>query len=638
MRYTQQNIVFFTMKQTLTLFLLLSALAGAETETKWLPGVTDEGGWYDISKHNVSGSGPDDSQTCASVAAANMMAYWLDRHRTEEGQWMPKAAERWGKTAEEIYENIYRVIGNNPYLIWQVINSITDSDCSAKPVAAYFDTHLTNKVDMTPEGDYKGKLFTLMKAEDAFEWGIANGAPMGIAIMNMASGAAHALTVWGIEYEVHTYGGRSDKELKYLYYTNSDNGYKLQKGLVGAVPTPVGDSFATSYTLTYQEGDDTRTWHIASVDFLFDPFALPSAVDVKDDHPYELSAAVDGELTAGGKHADATSFDLAEDCRLCIGEGKLTDSRHLRSAHGATATLSGSGTYVAHDMQLGAARPGEDWHGTVRLTGYAKALTADGISGVSRPGSAVELSAVSAADIDGPSLNLNTDLRLTNAAIDDEEAALQLRAMSGEKNLCFSGALCGEGDMVLGNWDRDGNDARISCEFSGDLSRWTGRFLSRIKNGGHMALRFAGGTVRASVRHEGEGELAVTLNRNTVFCGALETVNKGVLSVSAEDGVQLRGRVAADTLRLCGKVTLSAPPAPRKMTVVFEAGAQLITDGAYAPAALTLRLSDDFRKAGGNEDICLISGVSNAEAWLKQFPDADVYTDGKGNILLRPTR
>lgn len=652
------------MKRALSLILLLPSLTHAATQTYFLPGVSEESGWYDVSKHNVTFNGPDDSQMCASVAASNMMAYWLDSHKDENGQWVET---KWGSSAEEIYENIYKANGNQPYLIWQVLNTLTDTDLAARPAAAYFDTRLTNKVDITPDGGFTGSLYSMMKLEDAFEWGISNGAPMGLSIMNMGSGAAHALTVWGIGYEVYTYGDRSSRELRYLYYTNSDNGYKLQKGLLGAEPEPVGDTFATSYTLTYQEGDDTRSWRIASVDFLLDPFAIPSKVDVKDDHKYTLSGGQSGELFTGGAHADATSFDMEANSNIRIGGGMVLDSQRLRSENDSTATLSGTGTYVAHDFNLGKAKLGDDWRGTVQLTGYAKNLTAQSINNMSLQSSMVELKGASTGDLEGGSVTITANITLTNGAIDSDEAGLQLRALYGDKTMAFNGIVSGSGDLMLGNWDRDETNARISCSFSNDVSRWNGSFVSKIKNGGSMDVSFAtGGIVSADIVNAEEGNLRVHLGKNTIMNGNISATGKGSVEVSAENGVSIIGSVAADTMQLNGKVFLAgqeapAPAtgpenrqagmpslklaaavdekatAPKPMKIVFGKGSQLVVNGDYDTTNLSITLSEDYVKALGNHTAKLISARDNTAGWEQLLKAPDGFTlkqDGEGNIFL----
>ena len=74
------------------LFLLLLSLGGAQAETIFLPGVSQESGWTDYNKVN-----PDvedgDNNLCWAASASNMINYWQSRYVIPAG--VPTGEEIW---------------------------------------------------------------------------------------------------------------------------------------------------------------------------------------------------------------------------------------------------------------------------------------------------------------------------------------------------------------------------------------------------------------------------------------------------------------------------------------------------------------------------------------------------------------
>lgn len=185
------------MKKTLFLSLALASCAFSATETRLLNGVTLEGGYFDVSKYLVRDpdSGIIDSQTCAAVAASNMLAYWYSQNSKE------------AVDANLIYDRIFDYTKNASTTIGADCNFYASAynHATAEAVcttSTYVPSTLGYKVDVTPAGyDLKGSLYTSMSVQEAITWGLQNNLAMGLTMNQTPGKGAHALTIWGGTFE-----------------------------------------------------------------------------------------------------------------------------------------------------------------------------------------------------------------------------------------------------------------------------------------------------------------------------------------------------------------------------------------------------------------------------------------------------
>lgn len=602
------NVLYWrkAMKKTLFLSFALASCGLAATETRLLNGVTLESGWFDVSKYLVRApeSGIIDSQTCAAVTASNMLAYWYSQH--------PEATKETVATAfaEAIYDKIFDYTKNASTTIAADCNFYANAynHATAEAVcttSTYIPADLGYKVDVTPAGyALTGSLYTSMSVQEAITWGLQNNLAMGLTMNQTPGKGAHALTIWGGTFE--SYGAGDPERLTGIYYTNSDNGEELNYATFTSAPNADGE---TEY---YFNDGTNRRWKMVEISFLLDPYA--KAAENPDNNPVYLGkGGTTGDYTVGGEHAGATSFHLNANGTLNIGEGMELASSRLVSedpSAGFTAELAGKGTYVAEEFQMGYAKLGKDWSGTVRLTGSAGSLNVETLNTAAVKGSVAELNAATASDWD-KSGTVTADLRLTNDSLG--AAGLSVTQVSGEKNITFAGAVSGSGDMRLS--DEKGG-AKVSYAFEGDVKEWNGSLRSMLSEGSELHVAFKDNKeVNVNVENMGAGKVSVSFEKNTAVNGNLLNLDKGSLTVTAEDGTTFNGNMVADTLVLNGKVSINDPalagsakslPTGDGVTstehfnvqeLVFSSGAELTFNGDFDLSNTQITLSQDYLDA-----------------------------------------
>lgn len=621
------------MKKTLFLSLALASCALASTETRLLNGVTTESGWFDVSKYLVRDPEGSiiDSQTCAAVAASNMLAYWYSQH--------PEAAKD-SVSANTIYDRIFDYTKNASTTISADCNFYASAynHATAEAVcttATYVPSNLGYKVDVTPAGHaLTGSLYTSMSVQEAITWGLQNNLAMGLTMNQTPGKGAHALTIWGGTFE--SYGVGDPERLTGIYYTNSDNGEELNYATFSSAPNADGE---TEYF--FNDGTNRR-WKMVEITFLLDPYA--KAPENPDNNKVFLGKGVTvGDYTIGGKHADATSFWLNANATLNIGEGMELASSRVRTevpTAGFTAELTGKGTYIAEDFKMGLAKLGKDWSGTIRLTGDAGSLGVGMLNEAAVKGSVAELNAATASDWKEGG-TVTADLRLTNNSLG--AAGLSITQLSGEKNITFAGAVSGTGDMRLA--DEKGG-AKVSYAFEGDVKDWNGGLRSVLSAGSELNVAFKNNKeVNVNVENMGAGKVSVVFEKNTVVNGNMLNLDKGSMSITAEDGTVFNGNVVADTLVLNGQVTINDPslaasakslPSGNGVTstehfsvqeIVFNSGSTLSFNGDFDLSNTQITLSQDYVKA--------LASSSGPVTLISAAPDSNL--SGMATLTNAPT-
>ncbi len=616
------------MKKTLFLSLALASCGLASAETRLLNGVTLEGGYFDVSKYLVRD--PDrgiiDSQTCAAVAASNMLAYWYSQNSKETAN------------AYDIYDKIFDYTKNASTTISADCNFYASAYNHATgqavcTTATYVPSDLGYKVDVTPSGyDLKGNLYTSMTLQEAISWGLQNNLAMGLTMNQTPGTGAHALTIWGGEFE--SYGPGDPERMTAIYYTNSDDPEQMNKATFSSAPNADGE---TEY---YFNDGTNRRWKVVELTFLLDPYAK-AAENPDNNKVYLGKDGTAGDYSIGGAHETATSFHLNANGTLNIGAGMELSSSRVVSEDpkaGFSAELSGKGTYIAENFDMGYAKLGKDWSGTVRLTGTASSLSAGTLDRASVNGSVAELSAASVSDWKEDVATIKGAVKLTNDSRLGTPG-LSLTDVSGTKNITFAGAVSGTGDFRLA--DQKGG-ATHTYTFQGDVKDWTGSLRSMLSEGSELNIYFKENKeVNANVENVGAGKVSVSFEKGAVINGNLLNLDKGSLTVTAEDGSTFNGALIADVLVLNGQVTINDPstmvsakslPSGDGVTntehfnvkeLSFNNGSALTLNGDFDLTGVTIALSQDYINAlSGGSATTLISSAGGTLSGIAELSGA----------------
>lgn len=207
-----------------------------------------------------------------------------------------------------------------------------------------------------------------------------------------------------------------------------------------------------------------------------------------------------------------------------IAQGVAVQSAELYTEQGGSVSLSGAGLYeLAEGAKTfnGNVSLADDWSGTVAVSMDKNAAsieigkdislsTAGSNTLVQGTQSAVQLSGIHGYLIPGGG-NFDANIVLENGHYD---YAVQLDASSWNRKYNFSGLVSGSGDWKLGSGMI--NDANIYT-FSGDVSGWTGSFISDAAISNTLVFSRENGVVNAAILQTGTGALNVTTAAETTF-------------------------------------------------------------------------------------------------------------------------
>ncbi|MDO4221160.1 MAG: hypothetical protein Q4C88_03450 [Akkermansia sp.] len=227
---------------------------------------------------------------------------------------------------------------------------------------------------------------------------------------------------------------------------------------------------------------------------------------------------LDANLAQGltsGIYSDGGTVNLAQ--------GVLLKASHLHA--NAATTLTGDGLYdLGESIALGVTL-GDNWTGTVRMANV------EGLSGFNLSNYAKNSDATVAVRGLAGWLDLNTNLQgrlmLERDASAPDKAALNITAAS-QKTYTFAGGVTGQGDMLA---SYTGSNAIF--QFQGDLSNWTGAFISSGNDANTTSINLTNTTslVGAAIRNTSANaahKVNVTVDTSSQAVnlnGALERIN-----------------------------------------------------------------------------------------------------------------
>ncbi|MDO4527735.1 MAG: PEP-CTERM sorting domain-containing protein [bacterium] len=194
-------------------------VAQASTKTIWVDGVNKDGGWYDVNKENPWIQ-DGDNDLCWAATATNLITWWQDKYEVPEG--IPNTKEEiWDTFKEKVnydkggdvhgaiqwwvsgvytplnYDESLRSIygiGNST-----ILNSFDGYYHNRYQLNFYYDVWPFLEVESRPPyGDTTNYLAGI--GDDLLEL-VGKGCGVGLSIGNDAGKLAHALTLWGIEYD-----------------------------------------------------------------------------------------------------------------------------------------------------------------------------------------------------------------------------------------------------------------------------------------------------------------------------------------------------------------------------------------------------------------------------------------------------
>lgn len=240
---------FLRVAATLLIGGFASRVACADTETLWVKGVTQDGGWYDVNK-TFSG----DTNLCWAASASNLIAWWQQGYtvragipNTKDDIWEiftskvtkdtggdTHAAIQWWlsgvyvpTTKEEQERSLFAqdtesvlpafdgyYTNKNGYLCSKYGFSITDGQ--GKEVSSIPGIyHFMCFDEYTPEEIDGKKYITRAFEGDMLLRLIGEGCGFGLGISFGGRDIGHAITLWGVEHE--------EGVIKALWITDSDD-------------------------------------------------------------------------------------------------------------------------------------------------------------------------------------------------------------------------------------------------------------------------------------------------------------------------------------------------------------------------------------------------------------------------------
>ena len=224
--------------RTLVFLVLASQIAVATPY--WTRGVTVAGGWYDADK-----SLEKDGDLCWASTAANMVAWWQDRHPQETAaSAAPKGLDAvWGAFRAAFHNSLGSTFhcvrwwlgGTLPPEQMKLTEAAKGQGCHA-PAPLREQDLLMYKA---PAFDGSGNLSTTLRDLLAKGYCVALGLRQYDEAGHELLSGGHMLSLWGLEYD------EASGTVTRLYLTDSDDVVgawpQHQKGLFAADCTPVPD-------------------------------------------------------------------------------------------------------------------------------------------------------------------------------------------------------------------------------------------------------------------------------------------------------------------------------------------------------------------------------------------------------------
>ena len=225
---------------TRTLVSLLLAAQIASSSTYWTPGVTAEGGWYDADK-----SLENDGDLCWASTAANMVAWWQDRHpRETAASSAPKGLDAAWQALRTAFQDS---LGSTYHCLrWWMDGTPPPPQMKLTEAARgrghYAPAPLRENgllMYKAPGFDGSGNISTTLRDLLAKGYCVALGLRQYDEAGHELLSGGHMVSLWGLEYD------EASGTVTRLYLTDSDDVVgawpQHQKGLFTADCTPVPD-------------------------------------------------------------------------------------------------------------------------------------------------------------------------------------------------------------------------------------------------------------------------------------------------------------------------------------------------------------------------------------------------------------
>lgn len=226
------------------------------------------------------------------------------------------------------------------------------------------------------------------------------------------------------------------------------------------------------------------------------------------------------------KNLDGRGVTIAANqaVNVAIGQRVAVQSAELYTEQGGSISLSGAGLYeLAEGARTlnSSVTLADDWSGTVAVSmdkNVASAVIGTELSLRTTGANTLVNGAQSAVQLSGihgymywETSSYDANFVLENGHYD---YAVQLDASSLNRSYLFSGNVSGAGDWRLGQGMVYGGN---TYTFSGDVSGWTGSFISDANVSNTLAFSRENGVVNAAIVQTGTGALNVKTTAETTF-------------------------------------------------------------------------------------------------------------------------
>ena len=273
--------------------------------------------------------------------------------------------------------------------------------------------------------------------------------------------------------------------------------------------------------------------------------AVSTALDGHEPTAFQLAAStslqVDESIAATVTGADATSV-------VTIGSDKVL------TGTAANVTIAGSGTYVLNNatasLGTGVALA-NDWTGIVSVTNMAFRGNFDTLrTSLSHEGSWIELKGTSGwLNANGATTTTyDNNLILSKGAND---WAFEQNNGNNNSVLVFTGTIVGEGNLGRSN----GVGSTYTYEFTGDISGWTGQFISRNNNNNSTTFKLSATEtmeVGATLVNKGT-DFYVAVNTDATFNAGVEATK---VTVAEGKTATFAGETTIGTIEGLGSVVV----------------------------------------------------------------------------------
>ncbi|MCI7699749.1 MAG: PEP-CTERM sorting domain-containing protein [Akkermansia sp.] len=248
------------MRNRFVRLVLLGVLAFSATMAEaleaWVYGVSSNAGWYDNNKN-----GDGDYNLCWAASAANVINWW-QRYSNYTSTTAPTGTGVWD-TFKSTFANemgnpvnaLYWFYYGSPFVVDVSYNTGVDTAGGFYEDLASIDL----EIYMTPSSGPALKESTMAKTILSY---MEQKRGISLALTNDATNKlAHAITLWGMDYEVDVNGVYS---INKLYVTDSDDyGISSEPRLYTLIKADYGTELSTTYEDVFVFTSEKDGWYSA---------------------------------------------------------------------------------------------------------------------------------------------------------------------------------------------------------------------------------------------------------------------------------------------------------------------------------------------------------------------------------------